>query len=201
MPTKTATSTPSAYRRALRSLAAIICSTVAAPVDALEIVAVDVSRSGGVYVARAEFVVDAYYDIVFSAFTDFDNLAAVNPAIVASESEPRPNGDTRVTTQIRDCLGVFCRSFTLVEDLKITNRQRISAVIVPGASDFAEGSSSWKFVSSGSQTRVLYRSAMKPDFWTPPLLGTGAVKRTLLRQIRHTANGIENRPSQEPTTP
>ena len=182
-------------------LAATLCSFAAMPLSALEIVDVDVAKTGGAYVASAEFIVDADHDAVFSVFTDFDNLAAVNPAIVASESAMQPNGDTRVTTEIRDCIGVFCRSFRLVEDLQITDRQRISAVIVPGASDFAEGRSSWRFVSRGSQTRVLYRSAMKPDFWTPPLLGTGAVKRTLLRQIRHTAERIENRPAEGPTLP
>ena len=181
--------------------AAIVCSVTAAPIHALEIVDVDVSKTGGVYVASAEFVVDAHRDTVFSAFTDFGNLAAVNPAIVASDFEAQPNGDTRVTTEIRDCIGVFCRSFTLVEDLRIRNRHQISAVIVPGASDFAEGRSSWKFVSRGSQTRVLYQSAMKPDFWTPPLLGTSAVKRTLLRQIRRTAASLENPPTDGPVTP
>lgn len=200
MPTRADTSTPGACRWALRSLLATVCWTIAAPIHALEVIDVDVSRMSGVYVATAEFVVDAHRDAVFSAFTDFDNLAAVNPAIVASKSEARPNGDTRVTTEIRDCIGVFCRSFTLVEDLEIRNRYGISAVIVPGAGDFAEGTSTWKFVARGSQTRVLYQSAMKPDFWTPPLLGPGAVKRTLLRQIRHTAANIENPPTSGPTT-
>ena len=193
-------SLPSPLRRNLCSLAAISC-LITTPLNALEIIDVDVSRAGGAYVASAEFIVDAHHDAVFSVFTDFDNLTAVNPAIVASRSETRPNGDTRVTTEIRDCIGLFCRSFRLVEDLEIEDRRRISAVIVPGASDFAQGSSSWQFVSRGSQTRVLYRSAMKPDFWTPPLLGSSAVKRTLLRQIRHTADRIENGPAEGPTTP
>ncbi len=182
-------------------LAAALCSIAALPLSALEIVDVEVSKAGGTYIASAEFVVDAHRDAVFSAFTDFDNLSAVNPAIVASASEQQPNGDTRVTTEIRDCIGLFCRSFKLVEDLQIRNGHWISAAIVPGASDFAGGRSSWKFVSRGSQTRVLYQSAMKPDFWTPPLLGANAVKRTLLRQIRHTAVSIENRPTDGATMP
>jgi len=178
-----------------------LCYLAAPPLDALEIIEVDVSRTGGAYVASADFVVDAHRDTVFAAFTDFGNLSAVNPAIVASDFEQRPNGDTRVTTEIRECIGVFCRSVTLVEDLQIRDRHRISSVIVPDGSDFAAGRSSWKFVSRGSQTRILYQSAMKPGFWTPPLLGTSAVKRTLLRQIRHTADSIENRPTSGPTTP
>jgi len=154
---------------------------------------VRVSRSGGSLLANAEFVVDAPRADVVRAFTAFDRLAELNPAIVASRAETLPGGQLRVTTELSDCIAMFCKSVTLVERVSILDNGDIRSEVEAAGSDFRQGSSSWTFVARGSQTLVSYRSNMQPDFWLPPVLGRKAMRRALKRQVATSIDTLERR--------
>ena len=161
------------------------------PIHAWEIVDLRVSKEGGSFTTEAQFLVDVPHQAVVEAFTAFDRLADLNPAVVESSARMMPGGAMRVSTRLRDCIGLFCRSFNLVEDVRLGDNGTISAKIVKDGSDFDHGYSSWRISSVGTQTRVEYHSVMKPGFWTPPLLGLRAIRKSLHRQIRQTAENLE----------
>ena len=156
---------------------------------------VQVSRSGGSLLANAEFVVDAPRPEVVRAFTAFDRLADLNPAIVASHAEVLDSGQVRVTTRLSDCVLLFCKSVTLVERVSILASGDMRSEIEAAGSDFRQGASSWTFVARGSQTVVSYQSRMQPDFWLPPLLGRQAMQSALKRQVAASIETLERRHS------
>ena len=85
----------------LSTVIVLLCHT---PVHAANEPEVRVSRSGGSLLANAEFVVDAPRPDVVRAFTAFDRLAELNPAIVESHADVLHNGELHVTTRLSDCV-------------------------------------------------------------------------------------------------
>lgn len=158
---------------------------------AVEIERVSVVRKGPVYTSDATFVIDLPRDQVFLAFTAFQELATLNPAVTESRTETNQDDGLRVTTRIRDCIALFCKSVTLVEDVMLRGERSVHSIVVPGLSDFASGETNWEFRSIGSKTHVRYRSEMQPNFWLPPLLGSRALRKGLRRQIETTAGNLE----------
>ena len=152
---------------------------------------VTVSRDGKSIVSVADFVVDAPRNEVVKAFSSFAELEKLNPAILESRSEPESDGRQLVTTRLRDCVAMFCRTVTLVERVEVDADGTIRAEIAPDSGDFKSGSTVWTFVAAGDQTRVSYRSTVEPDFWLPPLLGPRAMRRALKRQITASSENVE----------
>ena len=102
----------------IRLLAGLVVALVSHSALCAEIEELSVSKDGPTLNTRVEFVIEAPYEAVLDAFTDFDRLAELNPAVVASNGENLPNGDTRVSTLLRDCVALFCRTVAIVEDRK-----------------------------------------------------------------------------------
>ncbi len=174
-------------------LSTVIVLLCQAPVYAASEPEVRVSRSGGSLLANAEFVVDAPRAEVVRAFTAFDRLAELNPSIVASRAERLDDGEVRVTTELGDCVLMFCKSVTLVERVSVLASGNIRSEVEAAGSDFRRGSSSWTFVARGAQTVVSYQSSMQPDFWLPPLLGRQAMQSALKRQVAASIETLERR--------
>ena len=169
----------------------IICVVLAASTNASIVNELSVTREGGMLIAEADFIGDADRERVVRAFKSFDDLERLNPAILSSESIALDDGRFRVTTHISDCIALFCRSLTLVELVSVRADGSIAAEIDPSGSDFRSGSSEWNFESVGAGTRVTYRSAVRPDFWMPPLVGRHAMRKALERQIIASVANLE----------
>lgn len=152
---------------------------------------VTVNRDGRSIVSEADFVIDAPRKAVIEAFSTFAELEKLNPAILESHSEPADDGKQLVTTRLRDCVAMFCRTVTLVERVEVTADGTIRADIAPDRGDFKSGHTVWTFIAAGEQTKVSYRSTVEPDFWLPPLLGPRAMRRALKRQITASAENLE----------
>jgi len=174
-------------------LSTVIVLLCQAPVYAAGEPQIRVTRSGGSLLANAQFVVDAPRADVVRAFTAFDQLAELNPSIVASRAEVLGGGDVRVTTEISDCVLMFCKSVTLVERVSILASGNLRSEVEAAGSDFRQGSSSWTFVARGTQTVVSYQSSMQPDFWLPPVLGRQAMQSALKRQVAASIETLERR--------
>lgn len=173
------------------TLLAAAAASFAWNATAEEIRELSVSRDGPVFTTRAEFVIDAPQAAVSRAFTQFDNLAAINPTILDSRSETTADGRLRVTTRLRDCVVFFCRAIALVEYVSLAGEDELQTQIIADSSDFESGQAHWQFIAVGSQTRVLYKSSIEPKFWVPPLLGQRALRNTLRRHIRAAAGRLE----------
>lgn len=177
------------FPRAIAGFAIAVLAVTAA--NAATIHSVTVAKKGRMFIAEAEFIVDVKRDEVARAFTNFDQLSELNPSILSSHSEPSGDGRIRVTTRLRDCIVLFCKSITLVERVRIDDDGNLHSEIEPDNSDFRSGSTSWTFEANGSQTRVSYRSEVRPNFWVPPLLGRRAMRGALKRQIEASVANLE----------
>ena len=175
----------------LRLATACLMVFVVPGAQAAKIESLEVRKDGRSYSADAEFVINAPYDVVLDAFTSFDRLAQLNSAVVSSEFEALADGDLRVSTRVKDCVAIFCRTVSMVEDINITDDSQVTAAIVPELSDFADGQTVWEFSDLGSKTRVRYRSELTPKFWIPSFIGKRAIRKTLKRQIRATSTNLE----------
>lgn len=178
-------------RTGYRALLLFICSLATA--DAARVHDISVSRQEGSIVSTADFVVNMPRADVIKAFSSFSELSRLNPAIIESHSKPDDDGRDRVTTRLRDCVAMFCRTLTLVELVAVDANGTIRTEIAPEGGDFKSGSTVWTFEADGERTRVSYRSTVKPDFWLPPVLGQRAMRSALTRQIAASVENLEER--------
>lgn len=154
---------------------------------------VSVSRKGQFIVSKADFVVDLPRREVIEAFSSFAELPRLNPAVVESTSEPGADGRSLVTTRLRDCVAMFCKTVTLVERVSVDRDGTIRAEVEPERGDFESGNTVWSFEADGASTRVSYRSQVRPGFWLPPLVGQRAMRAALRRQIAASVENLEAR--------
>ena len=175
----------------LRCLVAVLLLMPAA-VPAGDILASSVSHEGTVYTLSVTARIDAPLDTVYRSITDFDNLAAINPAIEESELLATPTVDTRrVRSVIRVCILMFCKRVEQVQDVTLLEGYAIEAVILPQGGDFRSGLAHWQLTASGASTEMLFTNTFEPDFWVPPVIGPWLIKRKLIREVTETAMYIE----------
>lgn len=174
--------------RAVLVLAGIVLQT---PAAAVEIEEFDIGREGRVYTIQLTFVAAAPADEIVAVLTDFRNPDRLNPDVTRREILDRRDGVTRVLTESRSCLFLFCRDIAMVQDVSVTGGT-ITADIVPGPSDFDSGSMRWtvKRIDAGS-SRVNYASTMEPAVFIPPLFGHAMVRRMLEREVLRSAERLE----------
>lgn len=177
------------FTRAISGVA--VAALLLTGANAATIHSVTVSKHGRSYIAEAEFIVDVQRDDVTRAFSEFDQLAELNPAIVSSHSEATADGRVQVTTRLRDCIAFFCKTVTLIERVHIDSEGNMYSEIEPENSDFIGGNATWTFEADGPQTRVTYRSEMQPGFWVPPLLGRRSMRGALKQQIETSVANLE----------
>lgn len=176
-----------------RSRLLLLLGCLSAVAGAANIDQLSVRKDGRTILSNAEFVVNAPRAQVVEAFSAFEDLAKLNPAIVASSAEPLPGGGQRVATTLKDCVAMFCRTVVLVEHVSIDPDGTIRATVAPNEGDFRRGAAVWAFEAHGSATRISYRGQLEPDFWLPPILGRKALKSVLERQISASIEALETR--------
>jgi len=177
--------------RYLRRLPAVL---LLLPVDSLagDILASSVSHQGAAYTLSVTARIDAPIDTVYRSITDFDNLAAINPAIEESQLLDVPRVDTRrVRSVIKVCILMFCKRVELVQDVTLLQDYAIEAVTLPQGGDFRSGVAHWQLTASGDATEMLFTNTFEPDFWVPPVIGPWLIKRKLIREVAETAMYIE----------
>ena len=151
-----------------------------------------VSHEGSVYSLSVTARIDAPLDAVYQSITDFDNLAAINPAIEESQLLATPAADTwRVRSVIKVCILMFCKRVQQVQDVTLLEGYAIKAVILPQGGDFRSGVAYWQLTASGAATEMLFTNTFEPDFWVPPVIGPWLIKRKLMREVAETAMYIE----------
>ena len=157
------------------------------------ILASSVNHEGDIYTLSVTARIDAPIDTVYQSITDFDNLAAINPAIEESQLLATPAADTRrVRSVIRVCILMFCKRVQQVQDVTLLEDYAIKAVVLPQGGDFRSGLAYWQLTASGdTATEMLFTNTFEPDFWVPPVIGPWLIKRKLMREVAETAMYIE----------
>lgn len=168
------------------------CLLWAQAAGAGEVVELTVEHEKGVYRVYADVVLYAPVDAVRAVLTDYEELERLSPSILKAETLESPEaGVVRVRTVAEACALGFCRKLTRVEDVHNQTPADLQADIVPGLSDFDSGSTHWRFLALGTQTRLIYEGSLEPGFWVPPLIGPGVVKRGLRREFDATFTNLE----------
>ena len=157
-----------------------------------EILDSSVNHEGVIYDLSVTARIDAPLDTVYRSITDFDNLAAINPAIEESQLLATPTADTRhVRSVVKVCILVFCKRVEQLQEVTLLDDYAIEAVILPQGGDFRRGVAHWQLTASGVSTLMLFSSTFEPDFWVPPVIGPWLIKRKLVREVAATAMYIE----------
>ena len=157
-----------------------------------DILASSAERDGDRYSLSVTALIDAPIDIVYQSITDFDNLAAINPAIEESQLLATSHAETqRVRSVIKVCMLVFCKRIEQVQDVTMKKGYVIEAVVLPERSDFRSGFARWQLTSHGAFTELLFTNTVEPDIWVPPVIGPWLIKRKLIEEVTETAMYIE----------
>lgn len=160
-----------------------------------EVLDAQVVEEDGHYRVAISVRIDAPPEVVYQAITDFNNLAAINPSIVESRVllsiSPRKQ---RVETLVRVCILIFCKDIRQVQDVEQVDDSLITAVTLPGSSDFKSGTAQWRLTGRGGATALRFTQAFEPDFWVPAVIGPWLIEHTLVKEVTETAMYIERRP-------
>ncbi|HYQ72093.1 MAG TPA: hypothetical protein VET88_09230 [Gammaproteobacteria bacterium] len=158
-----------------------------------DILAASATHVDGRYKLSIRARIDAPRELVHRTITDYSNLAAINPDILASELlETTPAGVSTVRTVIEVCILVFCKQVQQLQRVTHPDLDTIEAVIVPEGSDFRSGFARWQLSSPTAATTVLqFNEIFEPDFWVPPVIGPWLIQRKLVREVAETAAYIE----------
>jgi hypothetical protein len=167
---------------------------------AFEIEQFDISKRDRIYYIDMRFSVAAPADEVVAVLTDYSNPNRLNPDVKAQDVLSVHGGVSRVLTEVRSCLFIFCRDITIVQDVTVESTT-IRADIVPGISDFRSGSMRWSVTNmSDNMSMVEYTAVMEPDVFIPPLIGRTLIHNMLEKEVLAAAATLEARTSKQPIT-
>jgi hypothetical protein len=175
----------------LRALVLLTGASLLANVHALEIEQLDIEKDGKVYHIRMNFTIEARPDEVVAVLTDYENPDRLNPDVTNREIIAEEGATTRVLTEIRSCLFLFCRDITMIQDVTVTGTT-IDAAIVPGSTHFRSGTMRWSITENDQENaQVIYTAIMEPDVFIPPLVGRAMIRKMLKEEVRATAARLE----------
>jgi hypothetical protein len=135
--------------------------------------------------------VSAGLDLSFQVLTDYGNMAAFLPGMLASRLVSR-DGNTVVVEQSAD-EGVFLFRHRVDVRLAIVENPPTRLSVRALAGSFKEMDCSYLLTRKGDHTLIEYRGRFLPDFHLPPMIGTYAVRRSLERHLGALAEEIERR--------
>jgi hypothetical protein len=165
---------------------------------ALDIDDLHITKQGRAYQVQITFDVAAPVDRVMAVLTDYRYPDRLNPEVTKREVISRQNGITRVRTEFRSCVFLFCNDVMLTQDVTVV-AGTIEASIVPDESDFRSGYLRWLVSSSDNGgSHIGFEAVMEPDFFIPPLVGGFFVRKRLRQEILATAENLEAEAAREP---
>ncbi len=189
---------PSDRSRGSRAVVLLLALVGASSAMALDIDDIDVTKKGRTYKVQITFDVAAPVNRVMAVLTDYRYPDRLNPEVTKREVISRQNGITRVRTEFRSCVFLFCKDVVLTQDVTVV-AGTIQAVIVPDESTFRSGNLVW-LVSSNDNggSHIGFEAVMEPDFFVPPLIGGFFVRKRLRQEILATAENLETEAAREP---
>ncbi len=165
---------------------------------ALDIDDLRVTKKGRTYRIEITFDIAAPVDRVMAVLTDYRYPDRLNPEVTKREVISRQQGITRVRTEFRSCVFLFCKDVVLTQDVTVV-AGTIQAVIVPDESDFRSGYLRWLVSSSDNGgSHIGFEAVMEPDFFIPPLVGGFFIRKRLRQEILATAENLEAEAAREP---
>lgn len=173
----------------IRLAAAAALWAVAGLSAAVEIETLNVNHQGASYRLRLSARLDAAPTQVFARLAAFEQLPALNPAILSARRE----GATLLHTESDYCLLGFCRRLHQLQRVQIRPAAGggVIEASTEASADFRGGHSRWTVTPAETGSRLLFESEIEPGFWLPPYLGPRAVTRQLREQALATVSNLE----------
>jgi hypothetical protein len=189
---------PSDRSRGSRAAVLLLALIGVSSAMALDIDDIDVTKKGRTYKVQITFDVAAPVDRVMAVLTDYRYPDRLNPEVTKREVISRQNGITRVRTEFRSCVFLFCKDVVLTQDVTVV-AGTIQAVIVPDESNFRSGNLVWLVSSNDTRgSHIGFEAVMEPDFFVPPLIGGFFIRKRLRQEILATAENLETEAAREP---
>ena len=160
--------------------------------NASQLVRLHVEQQADVYHIHVEMNIDAPADRVREILTDYNGLERLSQSITSSSViDSSDDGAVRVLTRFQQCVFIFCMDLQKVEDIAEDDDGRIIVAMVPDASNFRSGLSSWEVQSNGNGSRVIHYARLEPDIHLPAWMGTSIMKNTLRRELQESFENLE----------
>jgi hypothetical protein len=189
---------PSDRSRGSRAAVLLLALVGVSSAMALEINDLRITKKGRAYQVEITFDVAAPVGRIMAVLTDYRYPDRLNPEVTKREVISRQNGITRVRTEFRSCVFLFCKDVVLTQDVTVV-AGTIQAVIIPDESDFRSGYLRWLVSSSDNGgSHIGFEAVMEPDFFIPPLIGGFFVRKRLRQEILATAENLETEAAREP---
>jgi hypothetical protein len=167
-------------------------------VMALDIHDLHIAKQGRAYQVQMTFSVAASVGQVIAVLTDYGFPDRLDPDVTRREVISRDGEITRVRTEARGCVFIFCKDIAFTLDVTVVEGD-IRADIVPDESDFRSGYFQWSVSSSASgDSYIVFESVMEPDFYIPPLIGGVLVRKMLRQKVMTTVENLESEATREP---
>ncbi|MGQ0619286.1 MAG: hypothetical protein ACT4QA_05105 [Panacagrimonas sp.] len=162
---------------------------------AYEIDSLDVQHEASRYRVELHVKLDVPAADAYAAFADVDRLPAINPAVKTVRSiSGAPAGASRVYTDIRVCVALFCRHLEQVQDMRYAPHAgggAINATVIPELSNLRFGEARWTLDDCAGRTCLSFVAQLEPAFWIPPFIGPWLIQRKLREEAMQTSAGIE----------
>lgn len=156
-----------------------------------EVIQSEVFYEEGHYKASLTMQIDAPVDNVYEIFTDYNNLSQLSNNITSSILVTDNSPKYIVKIKTHNCVLFFCKDLTQTQQVLELNNGHITVEDIKGKSDFMYAKSFWHIREHEEETRVSFRTKVKPDFWLPPLLGPWLFKKRLIKETQAMLDRLE----------
>jgi len=163
----------------MRILFCLLAAVFAAPVAALQVQTLEVSREASVYHVVVSVLIEAAPERVRAKLLDVSALPLLNPRIKSARAIEEPDGQ-RVESELEECLFGLCRRLLHVQKLQQHGDEITAQTLAVQGSGFRSGAARWQFTPENAGTRLIFTATTEPDFWLPPIIGP----RALMAQLR-----------------
>ena len=180
--------------RGLVALAVVsLAQGIAQAAEAFELLAVESTRDGPAYELRIEARFNAAPERVLAVLTDYDRIHELHPRMVESRALGRVGPATEeVQTRLEGCVLFLCRTLYRVEHIRVEGLS-LHAEDVPRRGSFSEGRTKWSLTPISGGTLLIYEARFVPAFWVAPVIGPGALVRSVEQMTVEIMAEVERR--------
>jgi ribosome-associated toxin RatA of RatAB toxin-antitoxin module len=167
------------WGRWLRS--GILVAALAAPCLASAQIEVRIERKHGVFQVHAESAVAVDAATAWQVLTDYNELARFVPDMRSSRIVSAPGRPLLLEQHGEAGFLIFNLDIQVVLQIDETPPDRLAFRAVSGNMKRMQGE--WRIQRDARTIRLAYQAEIEPDFWVPPLIGSGVLKRNVERQV------------------
>ena len=159
----------------------ILVAALAAPCLASAQIEVRIERKHGVFQVHAESAVAVDAATAWQVLTDYNELARFVPDMRSSRIVSAPGRPLLLEQHGEAGFLIFNLDIQVVLQIDETPPDRLAFRAVSGNMKRMQGE--WRIQRDARTIRLAYQAEIEPDFWVPPLISSGVLKRNVERQV------------------